>query len=59
MTSSRGSAIPKTDLPEKVCATCARPFRWRRKWAKVWDDVRYCSERCRRNKRSSTVVTPV
>ncbi|MCB4378929.1 DUF2256 domain-containing protein, partial [Synechococcus sp. MU1644] len=20
----------------------------RKKWAKVWDEVRYCSERCRR-----------
>jgi hypothetical protein len=38
----------KADLPTKVCAACGRPFAWRRKWAKVWDEVRYCSERCRR-----------
>ncbi len=37
----------KADLPQKTCATCGRPFAWRRKWAKVWDEVRYCSERCR------------
>jgi hypothetical protein len=24
-----------------------RPFAWRKKWAKVWDEVKYCSERCR------------
>lgn len=36
----------KGDLPTKVCAACARPFAWRRKWAKVWDEVKYCSDRC-------------
>ena len=37
----------KADLPRKVCAVCARPFTWRRKWLKVWDEVRYCSDACR------------
>lgn len=37
----------KSDLPAKICATCGRPFTWRRKWARDWDQVRYCSERCR------------
>ncbi|THD73341.1 DUF2256 domain-containing protein [Thalassobius vesicularis] len=37
----------KADLPTKICVTCGRPFAWRRKWAKVWDEVRYCSDRCR------------
>ncbi len=37
----------KGDLPQKVCAACGRPFAWRKKWSKVWDEVRYCSERCR------------
>ena len=40
----------KGDLPTKTCATCGRPFAWRKKWADNWDDVRYCSERCRRNR---------
>ena len=40
----------KSDLPTKTCATCGLPFTWRKKWAKVWDDVRYCSDRCRRAK---------
>jgi len=43
-----GKTVKKRDLPEKTCATCGRPFTWRKKWAKVWDEVRYCSERCRR-----------
>jgi hypothetical protein len=40
----------KTDLPQKVCAACGRPFVWRKKWARDWDNVRFCSERCRRGK---------
>lgn len=39
--------IRKSDLPQKTCATCGLPFTWRKKWAKVWDEVRYCSDRCR------------
>lgn len=38
----------KGDLPTKVCATCGRPFTWRKKWAADWDEVRYCSQACRR-----------
>ena len=37
----------KADLPAKPCAVCARPFVWRRKWRRDWEQVRYCSERCR------------
>ena len=38
--------VKKGDLPEKVCVTCQRPFKWRKKWAKTWDGVKYCSARC-------------
>ena len=37
----------KADLPEKVCAACNRPMIWRRKWARDWENVRYCSDACR------------
>ncbi len=37
----------KQDLPTKLCATCARPFAWRKKWARDWDEVKYCSDHCR------------
>jgi hypothetical protein len=37
----------KADLPEKICVTCQRPFAWRKKWEKVWAEVKYCSDRCR------------
>ena len=39
--------VRKGDLPTKICATCQRSFAWRKKWAKVWDEVRFCSDRCR------------
>lgn len=37
----------------KVCASCGRAFSWRKKWARNWDDVRYCSDACRRAKVSA------
>ncbi|WP_102107772.1 DUF2256 domain-containing protein [Oceaniglobus roseus] len=39
--------VKKADLPQKTCATCGRPFAWRRKWARDWESVRFCSDRCR------------
>lgn len=35
---------------EKTCASCGRRIEWRKKWAKDWDQVRYCSDACRRRK---------
>jgi hypothetical protein len=43
----------KPNLPTKICAACARPFAWRKKWARDWDEVRYCSDRCRRERKAS------
>ncbi len=37
----------KSDLPTKTCVSCGLPFIWRKKWEKVWDEVKYCSDRCR------------
>ncbi|WP_081642701.1 DUF2256 domain-containing protein [Aquaspirillum serpens] len=42
----------KLTLPSKICLCCGRPFVWRKKWAKVWDEVRYCSNRCRQQRRA-------
>ena len=36
------------DIPDKTCASCGRRIEWRRKWAANWDEVRYCSDACRR-----------
>jgi hypothetical protein len=46
----------KSDLPTKICPVCDRPFTWRKKWSKSWDDVKYCSDRCRHRKQSENSV---
>ena len=43
MTSGR-----RTDT--KVCQSCGRVMTWRKAWARTWDDVRYCSDACRRRR---------
>jgi hypothetical protein len=32
----------------KTCAGCGRVIESRKKWAKNWDEIKYCSEKCRR-----------
>jgi len=31
----------------KTCVVCGRTIEWRAKWARDWDQVRYCSKGCR------------
>lgn len=40
----------KSDLPVKTCVACGRPMVWRKAWAKVWDEVKHCSDACRKKK---------
>lgn len=35
-------------LPSRTCVSCGRSFNWRKKWARDWESVRYCSQACRR-----------
>ena len=37
----------------KICKVCNKPFSWRKKWERDWENVIYCSERCRRNKETN------
>ena len=51
----KGGNVPpvkftKSNLPYKICVVCNRPFEYRKKWEKVWAEVKYCSDRCRGNK---------
>ena len=46
-------AHKKPNLPSKPCATCGRPFTWRKKWERVWDEVKYCSKRCQNEKKNA------
>lgn len=34
----------------KTCLVCIKPFTWRKKWTKDWDEVRYCSEKCKKGR---------
>jgi hypothetical protein len=43
----------KADLSEKTCAVCGRPFAWRKRWARDWEAVKFCSDRCRADARGS------
>jgi hypothetical protein len=37
----------KGDFPAKTCTVCGREMVWRKAWAKTWDEVKYCSDKCR------------
>lgn len=45
--------VKKQHLPTKICAACGRPFTWRKKWENVWDEVKYCSDACRKKRSAS------
>jgi len=40
-------AHKKLNLPAKICPACERPFAWRKKWARDWEQVKFCSDRRR------------
>ena len=42
-----------TPPPPKPCAACGREITWRKKWARDWANVKYCSDACRRDAKSS------
>jgi len=52
-----GAALPfkgnKAALPSKPCLACGRPMSWRKRWARNWDEVKYCSEACRRGRQGT------
>ena len=57
---NKQKAIQKQDLPSKTCVVCGRPFTWRKKWERCWDEVTCCSKACnaqrRRNKNNKNNV---
>ena len=44
-------AVP--EVPSKPCVQCGRVITWRKKWERDWDNVRYCSDACRRASKSA------
>ena len=41
----------KDYLTKKVCLVCEKPFTWRKKWEKNRENVKYCSARCKSQKK--------
>ena len=39
----------KQSLPSKPCVACGRAMSWRKRWAKNWDEVKFCSDACRKS----------
>lgn len=52
-TTAPSSVGPPGDAT-RVCASCGRVITWRRAWARDWEQIRWCSQQCRRRR-----VTPV
>jgi len=40
--------LKKENLPEKICFFCKKPFKWRKKWERDWQEVKYCSKKCQK-----------
>jgi hypothetical protein len=43
---SMPNGVKKENLPQKTCVVCNRPFTWRKKWERCWDEVTTCSKSC-------------
>jgi len=48
----------KQALPSKPCVACGLSMSWRKRWARSWDEVKYCSEACRRSTPASRAGAP-
>jgi hypothetical protein len=44
------------ELKTKRCVVCGREITWRKKWERSWDEVRYCSDGCRRRSKSGAAT---
>jgi hypothetical protein len=42
--------VVQTRQEAKACVACGRSIEWRKKWARDWENVRYCSDACRGKK---------
>jgi hypothetical protein len=49
--------VKKQHLPEKICLHCQRPFSWRKKWERDWEQVKFCSDGCRKVHKKSAEST--
>lgn len=49
-TATRRALRSDDDRTPRICASCGREIEWRRRWARVWHEIRYCSDACRRTR---------
>jgi hypothetical protein len=54
MKNKKGKTVAKENLPSKICVVCNRPFNWRKKWERNWDEVTTCSKSCNSKRRALT-----
>ena len=47
--------VKKENLPSKICVVCNRPFTWRKKWERCWDEVTTCSKSCNSKRKGRRV----
>lgn len=47
---SHRKPAPAEPHPDKTCVVCGRRIEWRRKWERDFDQVKYCSDSCRRSR---------
>ncbi len=41
----------KSYLPSKPCQACGRAMTWRKRWARDWNELKFCSAACRSGQR--------
>lgn len=51
-TTAKKKTVKKENLPTKICVVCNRPFNWRKKWERCWDEVTCCSKSCNAKRRN-------
>ncbi|MEC8460301.1 MAG: DUF2256 domain-containing protein [Bacteroidota bacterium] len=49
----------KSYLDQKICIICEKPFTWRKKWSKNWENVKYCSSKCKSQKKLKENTTSI
>ena len=50
-TNTKMRGVKKENLPSKICVVCNRPFTWRKKWERCWDEITTCSKSCNSKRR--------
>ena len=40
----------KLNDQDKICRSCYRKIEYRKKWESCWDEIKYCSDECKKNK---------